>query len=67
MLTKNYLRQSKHLGNPFIHMGLNMFLMRAGGLLAKMNLSSFPSIGKLAEAKKLALRRGVWFRVLRSG
>lgn len=38
--------------------------MRDAGLLAKMNLSSFPSVGKLAETKKLALRRGIWFRVL---
>jgi len=38
--------------------------MRDAGLSIKMNLIGFPSVGRLAEAKKLALRRGFWFRVL---
>ena len=43
---------------------MNVYYMRNAGLLATRNLSGFPSVGNLAEAKKLALRRHVWFRVL---
>ena len=43
---------------------MNVYSMRDAGLSIKRNLSGFPSVGRLAEAKKLALRRGVWFRVL---
>ena len=41
-----------------------MYSMRDAGLTVKRNLSGFPSVGGLAEAKRLALRRGVWFKVL---
>ena len=41
-----------------------MYFMRDAGHSAKMNLNSFPSVLRLAEAKNLALRRRVWFRVL---
>ena len=43
---------------------MNVYSMRDAGLSIRRNLSGFPSIGRLAEAKMLALRRGVWFRVL---
>jgi hypothetical protein len=45
-------------------MGMNVYYMRDAGQLATGNLSSFPSVGRLAEAKKLALKRRVWYRVL---
>jgi hypothetical protein len=45
-------------------MAVNVYSMRDAGPSIKRNLSGFPSIGRLAEAKKLALRRGIWFRVL---
>ena len=45
-------------------MDMNVYFMRDVGLSAKMNLSSFLSVGRLAEARKLALRRRVWFKVL---
>ena len=34
------------------------------GFATKWEQDSPPSVGTLAEAKKLALRRGVWFRLL---
>lgn len=38
--------------------------MRIETLTARREHDSPPSVGALAEAKKLALRRGVWFRLL---
>ena len=52
------------MGKPFMRMDMNVYFMRDAGHSAKMNLNSFPSVERLAEAKKLALRRRVWFRVL---
>ena len=52
------------MGKPFMHMDMSVYFMRDAGLSVKRNLSGFPSVGRLVEAKKLALRRGVWFRVL---
>lgn len=40
-----------------------MCLMSGTGLRVKRGLGS-PSVGMLVQAKKLALRRGVWFKVL---
>jgi hypothetical protein len=47
-----------------MRMDVNVYFMRDAGLSARRNLNDFPSIGRLAEAKKLALRRRVWFKVL---
>ena len=41
-----------------------MFLTRVEGLVLRIELSSCPSVGMLVEVKKLALRRGVWFKSL---
>ena len=42
-------------------------LMRDGHLEANLQSGVSISVAKLAEAKKIALRRGVWFRVSQSG
>jgi hypothetical protein len=52
------------MGNPFMRMDMNVYFMRDEGLSAERNLNGFPSVGRLAEAKKLALRRRIWFKVL---
>jgi hypothetical protein len=41
-----------------------MYFMRGTGLTVKRELAGSPSVGMLAQAKKLALRRGVWFKTL---
>jgi len=38
--------------------------MRAEGIAENMKLGDSPSVRILAQTKKLALRRGIWFRVL---
>lgn len=38
--------------------------MRDAWLEVKRNLSGSPSVGRLVEAKKLALRRCIWFKTL---
>jgi len=38
--------------------------MRDAWLEVKRNLSGSPSVGRLVEAKKLALRRRIWFKTL---
>lgn len=38
--------------------------MRGTGLTVKRELGGSPSVRMLAQAKKLALRRGVWFKTL---
>jgi hypothetical protein len=38
--------------------------MRGTGLKVKRELAGSPSVRMLAQAKKLALRRGVWFKTL---
>jgi hypothetical protein len=52
------------MGNPFMRMDVNVYFMKDAGLSAEKNLNIFPSVGRLAEAKKLALRRRIWFKVL---
>lgn len=43
---------------------LKIVFMRMGGLEENRCLGDSPSIRALAQARKFALRRGVWFRVL---
>ena len=41
-----------------------MFLTRVEGLVLRIEVSVSPPVGILVEVKKLALRRGVWFKSL---
>jgi hypothetical protein len=50
--------------NPFIQMDTTVCFMNDAGLTAKRNMSSSPTIGRLAETKKFALRRRIWFSTL---
>jgi hypothetical protein len=59
----------EHLGAARIAISLlyfeiRMFVMRDRHSVSKLVLGGSISVGRLADAKKAALRRGVWFRSL---
>ena len=43
---------------------ISYYFMRMKGLAARRERGGFPTVGTLVQARKLALRRGIWFKIL---